>query len=59
MKQFNIQTGIGKAKYVVNHHDGSKTHHDGSNFFDCSIFKNKKKLAAFVKTLKANGYTEA
>lgn len=57
MKQFHIQYGIGKAKYVVSHHDGHTTHRDGSPFFGCKIFKNKKKLAAFVRTLKESGYT--
>ena len=44
MKRFYIQNDIGKAKYVVNYHDGNKKHFDGSDFFDIIIFKNKKKL---------------
>jgi len=51
--------GIGKAKYVVNFHDGIKKHNDGSDFFDIAIFKNKKKLNAFVAELKNKGYVEA
>jgi hypothetical protein len=58
MKQFNIQYNIGKAKYVVNHHDGVKKHRDGSNFFDIAIFKNKKNLAKFICDLYKNGYVE-
>lgn len=58
MKRFYIQNGIGKAKYIVNHHDGTKTHKDGSAFFDISIFKNKKELAKFTNNLRKNGYTE-
>jgi hypothetical protein len=58
MKNFNVQTGIGKAKYLVNHHDGVKTHSDGSKFYDVSIFKNKKALNAFTKELIVKGYLE-
>jgi hypothetical protein len=58
MKRFYIQNNIGKAKYVVNHHDGEKKHRDGSDFFDIKIFKNKKKLAGFVSGLRATGYAE-
>ncbi len=59
MKRFNLMYGIGKAKYVVNFHDGIKKHNDGSDFFDIAIFKNKKKLNAFVAELKNTGYVEA
>lgn len=58
MKTFNIRNNIGKAKYVVNHHDGVKIHEDGSPFFDLSIFSNKRKLAKFVKDLMKQGYQE-
>lgn len=58
MKQFNLQTNIGKAKYVVNHSDGIKTHKDGSTFFDISIFKNKVKMQRFINNLCNNGYQE-
>lgn len=58
-KKFNIQHNIGKAKYVVNHHDGHKTHNDGSPFFDIAIFRNKPTLAAFVAELRRTGYAEA
>lgn len=57
-KLFYLQNNIGKAKYVVSFHDGEKTHSDGSAFFDIAIFRNKKKLAKFVKDLQGNGYTE-
>lgn len=56
MKQFYIQNNIGKAKYVVNFHDGEKTHTDGSKFFDIRIFSNKIKAASFVKELQGYGY---
>jgi hypothetical protein len=58
MKRFYTQTNIGKAKYVVNYHDGVKKHKDGSDFFDVAIFTNKKKFTAFASRLVAEGYTE-
>lgn len=58
MKKFYIQCNIGKAKYVVNHYDGNKKHDDGSDFFDVSIFRNKKKLHEFVARLQQDGYIE-
>lgn len=57
MKVYNEQMNIGKAKYVVNFHNGVSTHSDGSPFFDIEIFKNKKKKEAFIKSLKKEGYT--
>lgn len=59
MKKFYIQQGIGKAKYLVNFHDGIKTHSDGSKFWDVRIFSNARKLAKFIKELKGTGYTLA
>ena len=56
VKRFNIMHNVGKCKYVVNYHDGIKEHKDHSDFFDISIFKNKKKLTAFVKSLLKQGY---
>lgn len=58
MKTFNTRQNIGKAKYVVNHHDGIKQHADGSPFFDVSIFSNKKRLNQFVSELRQEGYDE-
>ena len=58
MKQFHIQYGIGHAKYLVNFHDGIKTHPDRSEFFDIRIFKNKKLLKMFVNSLLSEGYKE-
>ncbi len=59
MKTFNLQQNVGKAKYVVNHHDGVKQHRDESPFFDINIFKNKRKLIKFTKELTENGYQES
>lgn len=50
-------SNVGKCKYVVNYHDGIKTHGDGSPFFDIQIFRNKRKEQAFVKALVRDGYT--
>jgi hypothetical protein len=49
MTKGTIRYNIGHAKYVVNYSDGTKKHKDGSEFFDIAIFKNKKKMAAFIK----------
>jgi len=57
-KRFNTMSNIGRAKYLVNYHDGIKKHNDGSDFFDIEIFKNKKKLNAFIVGLVNNGYIE-
>ena len=58
IKSFNIRRNIGKARYVVNFHDGNKKHDDGSKFFDVHICHNKKELKIFVDSLKTNGYSE-
>ena len=42
MKTFNLMYNVGKAKYVVNYHNGIKKHKDDSPFYDIGIFKNKK-----------------
>lgn len=57
-KSYHIQENIGKSRYVVNFHDGVKTHRDGSPFFDVHIVSNKRTLIRFVKGLKADGYVE-
>jgi hypothetical protein len=50
--------GVGKSKYVVNYHDGIKTHGDGSRFFDIAIFRNKKDLEKFIGKLKLDNYKQ-
>jgi hypothetical protein len=57
-KRFNIQHRIGKAKHVVNFHNGAKIHGDGSPFYDMRIFKNKKEMNKFIKDLLKKGYTK-
>jgi hypothetical protein len=49
---------VGCAKYLINFHDGEKTHKDGSPFFDIKIFRNKKKLKVFTDELSKQGYQE-
>jgi len=58
MKTYNLQYGIGKAKYVINYHDGIKTHSDGSPFFDIVLFKNKKEFQARIERLENSGYVK-
>jgi hypothetical protein len=58
MKTFYVQYNIGKCKYVVSHHDGVQTHRDGSPFFGCAIFHNKKLLSKFIAGLLESGYIE-
>jgi hypothetical protein len=55
-KVYNVQNNVGKAKYIVNFHDGEKKHPDGSPFYDIEISKNKRDLGKFVKKLEADGY---
>ena len=49
MKYYNLMQNVGKAKYLLHFHDGTKKHKDGSNFYDIKIFKNKIKLNTFIK----------
>lgn len=56
-KRFNVMHNVGRAKYLVNFHDGVKKHKDGSDFFDIAIFSNKKKLASLINDLLRQGYT--
>lgn len=51
-------TGVGRAKYVVNYHNGEKKRADSSPFYDCHISKTKKDHLNFIKFLKTNGYVE-
>ena len=57
-KVYYIQYGIGKAKYVVNFHDGIQKHKDGSNFYNIRIFHNKKDMVKFEKGLLRENYRE-
>ena len=57
-KVYYTMQNIGKCRYVLNYHDGVKTHKDGSKFFDIHIFSNKKYLQKFINNLKKNNYNE-
>lgn len=58
LKLYHIQHNIGRAKYVVNYHDGVKVHRDGSEFYDCNVFSNKKVADKFIKSIISCGYVE-
>ena len=50
---------VGKVKYLVSFSAGTKTHKDGSEFFDIATFKNKVKMNEFInmlETTKVNPY---
>jgi len=55
-KLYTTQMNVGRAKYVINYHDGSKTHKDGSPFYDIDIFSNRKDFDKAVKKLEFEGY---
>ena len=55
-KFYDIMHNVGKSKYVVNYHNGVKKHGDGSAFSDIAIFKSKKELDKFEKSLLKDGY---
>lgn len=57
-KNYHLKNNVGSTKYIVNFHDGVKTHKDGSPFYDIGTFKNKKKRDAFIKELCKSGYVE-
>lgn len=57
VKTFNEMQDVGKAKYVVNYHDGVKVHRDGSPFFDIAIFSSRAKKDQFVRKLEGLGFT--
>jgi hypothetical protein len=58
VKDYYVQFNIGQARYVVNFHDGVKTHGDGSPFYDIRIAKNKRDLNAIIAELQRSGYVE-
>jgi len=58
MKEFNLMYNVGRAKYVINYHNGKRFHIDGSRFFDILLFRNKRKFDNAIKTLLADGYAE-
>ncbi len=55
---YNLMFNVGSTKYVVNYHDGVKTHSDGSPFYDIALFNNLRKRDKFIRGLKEKGYAE-
>lgn len=55
-KVYNTMLNVGNTKYVINYHDGIKTHEDGSPFFDINTFSNKKEFEKEIKKLEKDGY---
>ena len=55
-KTYYTMYNVGKSKYVIKCNNGFDEHQDGSQFFDVSIFSNKKKFEAKIKELKQQGY---
>ena len=43
MKEYYLMYNVGRVKYLVNFHNGVKTHNDGSRFFDIACFKKQEK----------------
>lgn len=58
-KIFTTWERIGRARYVVSFHDGTKRHADGSPFFDIRIFSNRRKLQQFENELRRAGFRDA
>lgn len=58
MKLYYTMYNVGAVKYLLNFHDGIKSHNDGGAFYDINCFKNKKKLEAKIKELLSLGYKE-
>lgn len=58
MKAFCYRQNVGKSRHVISHHDGEKTHKDGSPFFDVAIFGRKRDAEKFMESLRVAGYAE-
>jgi len=57
-KEYYLMCNVGTVKYMVNYHNGTKSHSDGSRFYDIATFRSKKKMYAFIRELKLQGYKE-
>lgn len=57
-QNFYVMYNVGKCKYVLNYHRFGNYHKDGSLFYDCELFSNKKKLVARITELKKEGFEE-
>ena len=56
MKTYRDNPQIGNVRHSVSFHDGTKTHPDGSPFFDLRIFTRQRDKEAFVRQLTRAGY---
>jgi hypothetical protein len=57
-KNYYLRLNVGKAGYVVSFHDGTKTHKDGSPFYDIKIFSTRLATTVFMAELRSKGYKE-
>jgi hypothetical protein len=57
-KQFNLMYNVGKAKYVINIHNGYDLTDDGSLFFGIRLFSNKRLFEKAQKDLIKQGYKQ-
>jgi hypothetical protein len=58
MKTYRYLYQVGKARHVLNWHDGTTTHGDGSPFYSMKICGNKRELARMLRVLQGQGYLE-
>lgn len=56
MKIYNEKFNVGTTRYLVSYHDGVKKHRDGSDFYDVSLFGNRRAKDMFIKDLQRQGY---
>ena len=57
-KAYYVMHNVGKAKYLLNYHDGHSTHGDGSPFWGAACISNKRELARRIQELTRQGYVE-
>lgn len=55
-KTYIVHPPIGKCKYPISHHDGVKTHGDGSRFYCLATPRNKKERDSLIRKLESEGY---
>lgn len=58
-KTYRTMMNVGTVKYVVDYHDGVKTHPNGSPFYDIATFSNKKVRDKYLRNLEKQGYRPA
>ena len=57
-KAYYVMCNVGKARYLLNYHDGHSTHADGSPFWGAACISNKRELARRIQELHKQGYVE-